>query len=137
MLVGEVEKYPEFLPWCVAARIIEGDPAPMDGKDMLAELVVRFKLFQESYVSRVTFHPGTAPDSEHAILVDLERGPFKHLENRWKFIPENNGTRIQFHITFQFATPLLEKLAGALFHKAAQKMIAAFETRAHATLQRN
>ena len=121
-LVADVERYPEFLPWCRAARILSREP---DG--FLAELVINFKGFTESYVSRVTLN---SPDAIDVVLV---RGPFAHLENRWRFTPlEAGGTEIEFFLDFKFRSRLLETLIGGMFEKASRKMTSAFRARADA-----
>ncbi|MDE3037408.1 MAG: type II toxin-antitoxin system RatA family toxin [Pseudomonadota bacterium] len=118
-LVADVERYPEFLPWCRAARVLEHK----DG-EILAELVISFAHLTERYTSRVTLSP---PDAIDAAMI---KGPFTHLENRWRFTPEGGGTRIDFFLDFRFRSKLLEKLIGGLFGKAAAKMTGAFKTRA-------
>lgn len=124
-MVMDIEKYPEFLPWCRAARILEKHP-----ESMVGELVVSFKGLSESYVSRITPRPElTMPE----ISVDLVQGPFKTLTNHWRFEPrEGGGTRIHFFIEFQFKTTLLNALIGSLFTRAQEKMIRAFSARADA-----
>ena len=122
-MVLDIEKYPEFLPWCRAARILE-----KDDQGLLGELVVSFKGLTESYVSRITPRPElTMPE----ISVDLVRGPFKTLTNHWRFeAREGGGTRIHFFIEFQFKSKILNALIGSLFTRAQEKMIQAFSARA-------
>lgn len=121
-LVADVERYPEFLPWCRAARILEHKEG-----ELLAELVISFKGFTESYTSRVVLTPPAAID------VTMTRGPFEHLVNRWRFTPEGQGgTAIEFFLDFKFRSRLLEALIGGLFEKATRKMAAAFTARADA-----
>ena len=120
-LVAEVERYPEFLPWCTAARITR-----RDGQTFHADLVVRFKVFQERFASRVTLHP-------HA-LIDVEyiNGPFRYLNNHWRFIAaDDGGCTIDFYVDFEFRSKVLQKLIGMLFNEAVSRMVGAFETRAH------
>lgn len=119
-LVADVEKYPEFLPWCRAARILERK----DG-EFLGELIICFAHISERYTSRVQLTPHSAID------VTLVKGPFSHLENRWRFTPQpDGGTQIDFFLNFAFRSKLLEKLIGGLFTKATAKMVDAFEERA-------
>lgn len=119
-LVLDVEKYPQFLPWCRAARILKRGE-----NEFLAELVISFAHLSESYVSRVTF---SAPET---IDVALVRGPFEHLTNNWRFLAcENGDTMIDFSLDFKFRSRMLEKLIGSLFSKATAKMVSAFKTRA-------
>jgi coenzyme Q-binding protein COQ10 len=117
-LVADVEKYPEFIPWCVAARIRERDE-----KSILADLVVGFKGITEKYTSRVHLR-------EKEIEVEYINGPFAVLENNWKFTAVENGVKINFYIKFQFKSSLLQALIGGLFEKAVHKMVGAFTDRA-------
>jgi coenzyme Q-binding protein COQ10 len=121
-LVMDVEKYPEFIPWCRAARILS-----QHQDSFLAELVIAFKHIRESYVSRVK-----GELASHRIAVVMERGPFHHLTNHWHFISQTDGCIIDFTIDFSFKNKILEKIIGALFTRATQKMVEAFTTRAEA-----
>lgn len=124
-LVLDIERYPEFLPWCRAARILEKEEYRLVG-----ELVISFKHITESYVSEVTFTP---PDqkNEGRIDVKLMRGPFRHLENHWVFTPmPDGGSETHLDLKFQFRTRLLDSLIGMLFGRATLKMAAAFKERA-------
>jgi len=120
-LVADIERYPQFLPWCRAARIVERGE-----KEFLGELVISFAHMSESYVSRVTL---SAPE---AIDVTMVKGPFEYLVNRWKFTPKPGGCEIDFFIDFKFRSRLLDKMIGPLFSRATDKMVAAFRTRADA-----
>lgn len=129
-LVADIEKYPQFLPWCRAARILK-----KEGENtLLAELIISFKHLTESYVSRVTLHPPAAAGYA-AIEVDMVSGPFQYLVNHWKFIPRpDGGTDIDFFVDFEFRSKLLNAMIGGLFQRAADSMGEAFEKRAAALL---
>jgi len=119
-LVADVARYPEFLPWCVGARIREQTP------DMvLADLMIGFKMVREKFTSRV--HLDRA-----AKRIDVEyiNGTFRELENHWTFYPTDAGCRIEFFLEFEFSSLMLQKLIGMLFHEAVRRMVSAFETRA-------
>lgn len=119
-LVADVARYPEFLPWCVGARILKRTEA-----ELWADLMIGFKMFRETFTSRVQLKPGV-------IEVEYVKGPLKHLTNRWAFIPEGDGRcTIDFLVDFEFKNHLFEKLVGALFTEAVHRMVMAFETRAH------
>lgn len=119
-LVADIEHYPEFLPWCVAARIKK-----REGEVLFAELVIGFKMIRERYTSRVVL------DRPRRIDVQYTEGPFKHLENQWAFAPADGGKcQLDFHIDFEFQTRFLEKIIGPLFGEAVKRMVGAFETRA-------
>ena len=119
-LVAAVDRYPEFLPWCSAARI-----TGRDGATFHADLVVRFKMFQERFASRVTLHPPSLIDVEYV------NGPFRYLNNHWRFIEaEDGGAVIDFYVDFEFRSRMLQRLIGLLFNEAVSRMVGAFETRA-------
>lgn len=133
-MVLDIERYPEFLPWCRAARIVE-----RSDDSFVGELVVSFHGVTEKYSSRVRGIEGRAGDGsssttdEYCIDVTLVRGPFKHLSNRWRFVPrENGGSVVHFDVDFAFTSVILEKLIGKLFTKAVEKMSASFAVRADA-----
>ena len=121
-LVADVDRYQDFLPWCVASRV-------NSRKDNVihADLVIGFKMFREKFTSEVTL---TAPER---IDVKYAHGPFKYLNNHWQFIPDEDGahTTIDFYVDFEFRSRLLQTLIGAVFNEAVQRMVRAFEKRAH------
>lgn len=118
-LVADVARYPEFLPWCVGARILKRTE-----DELWADLMIGFKMFRETFTSRVKLLPGV-------IEVEYVKGPLKHLQNHWAFLPEPNGhCTIDFSVDFEFKNQLFEKLVGALFTEAVHRMVLAFEKRA-------
>ncbi len=119
-LVADVERYPEFLPWCLAARIRR-----RCGNTLVADLVIGFRGLRERYTSRVTLdRPRLRID------VSYEEGPFRYLDNHWVFENTGYGCVIDFFIDFEFRSRLLQSLMGLLFDKAVQRMVTAFEDRA-------
>ncbi len=124
-LVMDIEKYPEFLPWCKQARIIE----TISDKNLRADLLVNFKSFFEKYTSDVQH--GKSDDGSYCINVAAIDGPFKNLVNQWKFREiKNNECEVEFFIEFEFNSIFLTKMIGTIFEKAAEKMMDAFEKRA-------
>lgn len=119
-LVADVERYPEFLPWCVACRIRKRESPT----SFIADLAVGFKMVREQFTSRITLEPKTG------ITVEYLNGPFEHLRNTWGFKPAPGGTAVEFFLTFEFRSKLLQAIIGALFEEAVHKMVGAFETRA-------
>ena len=121
-LVADVDRYQEFLPWCVASRINS-----REGDVIHADLVIGFKMFREKFTSQVTL---SRPDR---IDVKYAHGPFKYLNNHWLFVPEEDGTAttIDFYVDFEFRSRLLQTLIGAVFNEAVQRMVRAFEKRAY------
>lgn len=122
-LVADIERYPEFLPWCVAARI-----RSRQGQEILADLVIGFKMIRERFTSRVNLdRPGRRID------VSYSEGPFRYLNNHWLFEEMPDGTtRIDFFVDFEFRSAMLQKIIGMLFNEAVRRMVAAFEARAKA-----
>jgi len=121
-IVADVEKYPQFLPWVTATRIVERGESYF-----IADMVVGFKGITQKYTSRVELLSHKTPIE---IDVSLVKGPFKHLKNNWIFEPAEGGTNIIFELDFKFQSGLFEKMIGALFEKAARKMTASFIKRA-------
>ena len=119
-VVSDVEKYPEFLPWVVALRVLSRRD---DG--MTAEMAVGYGALRERYTSDVKLTPAI-----HRIDVDQIKGPFKTLENHWQFTPREEGCEVTFSILFEFKSRLLHSVAGAKFEKVMLKMADAFEARA-------
>ena len=119
-LVGDVARYPEFLPWCLGARVKE------QREDMLlADLMIGFKMVREKFTSKVWLNR-----DERRIDVEYINGPFRQLKNHWTFVDEPGGCRVEFFLEFEFSSVMLQKLIGVLFHEAVRRMVAAFETRA-------
>ena len=127
-LVADVERYPEFLPWCRAARILAREEG-----EFTAELLVSFKHISESYTSRVVLLPAASESAPSRIEVTMTKGPFSHLVNEWDFTPQpEGGTKLDFFIDFGFRSRLLGAMIGPLFSSAAEKMGDAFQSRAEA-----
>ena len=124
-LVGDVARYPEFLPWCLAARIRSKDDAKM-----VADLIIGFQMFRERFTSYVTLKPEALE-----IEVEYAEGPFKYLKNHWKFLPHEQGCEIDFYVDFEFRSRLLQTVIEGLFTEAVKRMVRAFETRADALYQ--
>ncbi len=119
-LVADVDRYPEFLPWCIGARITK-----RDGNVMLGDLIIGYKLIRERFSSEVTLDP------PHRIQVKYLHGPLSYLSNHWTFTPtEDGGCRVDFFIDFEFRTAILQKLMSLFFHEAVRRMVGAFEARA-------
>ena len=126
-LVADVAKYPEFLPWCLAARIRSND-----GNVIIADLVIGWKLIRETFTSRVTL---TRPDKIH---VDYIEGPMRYLHNDWTFTHTAEGhCAIDFVVDFEFKSKSLQAVMGVFFGEAVRRMVGAFEERAKATLSKN
>jgi len=118
-LVADIERYPEFLPWCVGARIRE-----RRDDFILGDLLIGWRMVRERFTSRVHLYRPDRIDVEYA------EGPFKYLENHWKFIPKNGDTLIDFHVDFEFRSRVLTGIVETVFTEAVKRMVGAFEKRA-------
>lgn len=123
-VVSDVEKYPQFLPWVVALRVLSRGE-----NRMTAEMAVGYGALRERYTSEVRLDP-----VDRRIDVVQTQGPFRQLENHWRFTPHAEGSEVEFSILFEFRSRLLHSLAGSAFEKVMLKMADAFEARAK-TLQ--
>ena len=132
-LVAAVERYPEFLPWCLAARVRSAGTLPGTPRKslLIADLLIGFRMMRARYTSRITLQAPSRID------VTCVEGPFRYLNNYWAFDPvapsaayPSGGTMITFHIEFAFRSSLLQSLMGVLFDEATSRMVAAFEGRA-------
>jgi coenzyme Q-binding protein COQ10 len=118
-LVADVGKYPEFLPWCVGARV-----RSQTEQQLLADLTIGFGPFRERFTSRVALgRPST-------VRVTYENGPFRYLNNQWRFTPHPQGCRVDFFVDFEFHSRLLQAAIGVVFNEAVRRMVNAFQRRA-------
>ena len=119
-VVSDVEKYPQFLPWVLALRVLSRRE-----NGLTAEMAVGYGALRERYTSDVRLDPET-----RTIDVRQTKGPFKTLENHWRFTAGEAGCEVTFSILFEFKSRLLHSVAGAKFEKVMLKMADAFEARA-------
>ena len=123
-LVADVAKYPEFLPWCAAARIKR--VTPQDGHAVMdADLVISFKVFREKFGSRVTLW-----SADRRIDTEYIDGPFRYMKSNWAFRDHENGCEVDFHVDFEFRNAILQGVIGLVFNDAMQRVVRAFERRA-------
>jgi len=122
-LVADVEEYPDFLPWCVASRILSRGET-----ELRAELAIGFKGIRERFISHVILDR-----PNRRIDVTYQEGPFKYLENHWVFHDTGEGgCLLDFHVDFEFKSRLLAMVMGPLFDEAVRRMVRAVEDRAAA-----
>lgn len=127
-LVSDVRDYPNFIKWIKAMRVF-GEHALGDGgvTELKAEAIVGYKFVRERFATKVTLNP-----AELAIDVSFISGPFSTLENRWRLATsEDGGTVVDFFIEFEFKNRILQALFDANFDRATNKLMDAFEQRAH------
>jgi len=124
-LVADIAAYPQFLPWCAAARIRKCHDTDT-GSVIEADLVISFKLFRERFGSRVTLHP-----NDNKIDVEYLDGPFRYLNNHWHFTPQpDGGCEVDFFVDFEFKSSLLQAVIGVVFGEAMHRIVRAFDARA-------
>ncbi len=126
-LVADVERYPRFLPLCEA--LVVRSREAKDGKEFLvADMTAGYQAIRETFRSRVTLDPV-------ALTVDVEGvpnspGPFRSIENRWRFEATPGGCEVAFFIAYEFKSVMMQMLVGALFERAFRRYVRAFEERA-------
>ncbi|HEY8193505.1 MAG TPA: SRPBCC family protein [Hyphomicrobium sp.] len=124
-LVADIERYPEFLPLCTGLTVISRRPRDEGGDEFTARMNVGYKAIAESFTTRVVTKP-----AEKQIDVSYLDGPFKRLDNRWRFSDDATGSTIDFFIDYEFRSLMLGALVGAVFDQAFRRFAAAFEERA-------
>lgn len=124
-LVADVERYPEFLPMCKALTV--RSRRQQNGTTLLiADMTVGYKAITETFTSQVHLKP-------EALEIDVKYldGPFRYLQNEWRFEPEGtSATRIRFFIDYEFRNRVLGAVMGAMFDRAFRMFAEAFEKRA-------
>jgi coenzyme Q-binding protein COQ10 len=123
-LVADVPRYPEFLPWCTAARVRSRESATVE----IDEVAIGFGPFHEKFVSRVVL-TADDPAGPRIETTGIE-GPFRTLSSSWSFQPHSAGTLIDFSLEFEFRSLVLQHTVRVLFAEAVRRMVAAFEARA-------
>jgi coenzyme Q-binding protein COQ10 len=126
-LVADVERYPEFVPLCKGLRVLRREHHGVH-ETLTARMTVAYKLFRESFTSRVALRP-----DEHSILVDYLDGPFRRLHNRWTFAAAGEAAcQVGFFLDYEFKSHAFQLMMGAVFDHAFRKFADAFEARADA-----
>jgi coenzyme Q-binding protein COQ10 len=126
-LVGDIEHYPDFVPWLTSMRIwnprSEGEGVTL----VDAEASVGFSFLREKFATRVR-----RDETARTVSVGLLYGPFRRLANNWRFSQHPLGSLVEFDIDFEFKSRLLDALLAANFHRAVDKLIGCFDARARA-----
>ncbi|MCO6390663.1 type II toxin-antitoxin system RatA family toxin [Aliihoeflea aestuarii] len=124
-LVADVERYPEFLPMCEALSV-RSRKERGDMTLLVADMTVGYKALRETFTSNVVLKP-----KENAIDVSYVDGPFRYLDNQWRFeaLPDG-GTTINFFIDYEFKSRILGAMMGTMFDRAFRMFAEAFEKRA-------
>ena len=123
-MVLNVEKYPEFVPWCLDAKIYTNVDKGQT-VEITADLTIGKSFFKETYKSFVIYDKSL--DSIHVTNVE---GPLKHLENKWFFKEKGKNSEVDFHIDFELKNKILNMLMIKTFYIGLKKIAQAFEQRA-------
>ena len=123
-MVLDIEKYPEFVPWCIEGKKYEIN----ESSDLIifkGDLKVGKSFLNETFSSHVTFYK-----EKDKIIVTNLNGPLKHLKNEWKFKEVNNSTQLEFYVDFELKNPILNGIMKKSFELVLNKRAKAFEDRA-------
>jgi len=124
-LVLDIEKYPEFVPFCYAAKINETKEEDSLLK-IIADLTIGKGPFKDTYKSDVRYNK-----KEDSIFVTNIDGPLNHLENRWYFEQQNQNTEISFIINFEIENKFLNIIMEKSFQFGLNKIADSFQKRAN------
>ena len=123
-MVLDIEKYPDFVPWCLNGKIHEKKETN-DLIEIKGDLKVGKKFLNETYTSLVIYYK-----EKDKILVTNIDGPLKYLQNEWRFKEVNNSTQLEFDIDFELKNNLLNAIMKKSFNFGLSKIADAFEKRA-------
>ena len=122
-IVADIESYPDFLPWCIEAKITDTISLEHGGKSK-ADLTIAFGRFKEKFSSDIIFNK----DKFTIEICSLEK-PFKILNGKWTFQKIPEGCKVNFEITFEFKSVILDNLIGLVFYQAIKKIVRSFQKR--------
>ena len=123
-MVLDIEKYPEFVPWCIKGKIYTKNENG-DKLEITADLTIGKSFFNETFKSFVIYEKST--DSIHVTNMG---GPLKHLENKWFFKQIGENSEVDFHVDFELKNKILNMLMNKSFSAGLKKIADAFEKRA-------
>ena len=119
-LVADMESYPEFLPWCVAAEILSREEGEMCGRMEVSRVGIH-----QAFTTCNQFRPG-----EH-MEISLVDGPFRKLHGSWNFTPlRDDACKVELTLDFEFSGNLIDKAFGAVFNQIANTLVDSFCRRA-------
>jgi len=122
--VLDIEKYPEFIPFCIDSKVYEREEKD-EGISIIADLTIGKKPFVDTYKSDVRYDKQN--DSIHVTNID---GPLNHLENNWKFTQKENFTEVQFDVDFEIKNKFLNMIMTKSFQYGLNKIADAFQKKA-------
>ena len=123
-MVLDIEKYPEFVPWCIEGKIHDKN----ESEDLITfkgDLKVGKSILNETFFSQVTYYK----EKDKIIVTNLD-GPLKYLKNEWMFKDVNNTTQLEFFIDFELKNPILNSIMKKSFELGLNKIASSFEERA-------
>ena len=123
-MVLDIEKYPEFVPWCIEGKI-EDKNESTDLITFKGDLKVGKSILNETFSSHVSYYK----EKDKIIVTNLD-GPLKHLKNEWTFKEINNGTQLEFFVDFELKHPVLNSIMKKSFELGLNKIAKSFEQRA-------
>ena len=123
-MVLDIEKYPEFVPWCLDSKIHDKIDKG-NTIEIKADLTIGISFFRDTYKSFVIYNK--SEDSIHVTNID---GPLKHLENDWFFRQNGDSSEVEFHVDFELKNKILNVLMIKSFNLGLKKIADAFEKRA-------
>ena len=119
-LVDRVEQYPQFLPWCAGAQVLAAEERRKSAR-----------LDIDYHGVRAHFTTDNVNDPPSSIVITLRSGPFRHLHGEWRFRPlDERACKVEFDLSYEFATSLLERMVGPVFNHIANTFVDAFVRRA-------
>ncbi len=125
-LVADVDKYPQFVPFCRAMRVRKRGEDARGRPTIVCEMTIAYKMIHETFTTLVTLDR-----TELLIIVDYLNGPFRRLENRWRFRPAaERMCEVEFYLLYEFQSRTLGMLMGAMFEAVFRRFADAFERRA-------
>jgi coenzyme Q-binding protein COQ10 len=125
-LVADVERYPEFVPFCRSLKVRKRSQDAQGRDTFVCEMTIAYKLIRETFTTRVTLDRPALQ-----INVDYLSGPFHRLENRWSFRPAGErACDVEFFLTYEFQSRALALVMGAMFEAVFRRFADAFEQRA-------
>ena len=123
-MVLDIEKYPEFVPWCLGGKIHSKNEKG-NVIEITADLTIGKSFFNETYKSFVIYNK--ILNSIHVTSIE---GPLKHLENKWFFTQKGKNSEVEFHVDFELKNKILNMIMTKSFSIGLKKIAEAFEKRA-------
>ena len=125
-LVDRVDQYPQFLPWCAGAQVLEA-----------TERRKTARLDIDYHGVRAQFTTDNVNEPPALIIITLRSGPFRQLHGEWRFRAlDANACKVEFDLRYEFASQILERIVGPVFNHIANTFVEAFVKRAETTKKR-